>query len=108
MVGSQNMENGGGGGERGTAETMRRLVGLILADSKPSLGRECLALVTGIGFMGCSMAEIANRHGVTRAAVSRRCNEIADTFGLQSVRAMRSNKNRRNCMISRFKSLITQ
>ena len=63
--------------ERGALVMVRRLVGLMLADSNPGLGAECMALVTGIGYEGSSMAEIARRHGVTRAAVSKRCVDLS-------------------------------
>lgn len=87
---------------------MRKLVGLMLSDSKPSLGIECLSLVTGIGYQGASMEDIARRHRMTRAAVSRRCNEIADMFGLSGIRAMRPSKNRKKCSQSRWESLAKQ
>ena len=36
------------------------------------------------------MTEIAKRHGLTRAAVSKRCVELAQKIGLPPSRAMRS------------------
>lgn len=87
---------------------VRRLVGLMLADHSPALGIECMALVTGIGYDGSSMAEIAKRHRVTRAAVSKRCVELSEAFGIPPVRAMRTEKNRERCRNSRLFSLINQ
>lgn len=94
--------------ERGALVMVRRLVGLMLADSNPALGVECMALVTGIGYEGSSMAEIARRHGVTRAAVSKRCVDLCDSFGIPPVRAMRPETNRERCRESRLQSLAGQ
>ena len=94
--------------ERGALVMVRRLVGLMLADTNPALGVECMALVTGIGYEGSSMAEIARRHGVTRAAVSKRCVDLCDAFGVPPVRAMRPEKNREHCRKARLESLTKQ
>lgn len=94
--------------ERGALVVVRRLVGLILVDTNPALGIECMALVTGIGYEGASMAEIARRHGVTRAAVSTRCVDLCESLGIPSTRAMRPQNNRERCRQSRLKSLARQ
>ncbi len=94
--------------ERAALVMVRRLVGLMLADSNPALGVECMALVTGIGYEGSSMADIARRHGVTRAAVSKRCVDLCDAFGIPPVRAMRPEKNRARCREARLQSLADQ
>ena len=94
--------------ERGALVMVRRLVGIMLADTNPALGVECMALVTGIGYEGASMAEIAMRHGVTRAAVSTRCVDLCDAFGIPLVRAMRPEKNRERCRQARLESLAKQ
>lgn len=91
--------------ERGALVMVRRLVGLMLADANPALGVECMAIVTGIGYEGSSMADIARRHGVTRAAVSKRCVDLCDAFGVPPVRAMRPEKNRERCNKARTESL---
>lgn len=91
--------------ERSALVMVRRLVGIMLADSNPALGIECMALVTGIGYEGASMADIARRHGVTRAAVSKRCVDLCDAFGVPPTRAMRPEKNRERCNVARLKSL---
>ncbi|MES2995898.1 MAG: hypothetical protein V4733_03720 [Verrucomicrobiota bacterium] len=91
--------------ERGALAVVRRLVGFMLADANPALGIECLALVTGIGYEGASMAAIARRHAVTRAAVSKRCVELCEAFGIAPTRAMRPAKNRETCSRARLKRL---
>lgn len=80
----------------------------MLADSHPALGIECLALVTGIGYDGASMAQIARRHKVTRAAVSKRCVELCESFGVAPTRAMRPEKNRDHCREARLREMISR
>ncbi|MCC6352308.1 MAG: hypothetical protein IT577_00400 [Verrucomicrobiae bacterium] len=84
----------GGGGGRALDETVwdavRRLVGEVLSQPDRSLAVECLALSSGMSYLGDSMAEVARRHGVTRAAVSKRCVDLTDKLGLPPSRAMRS------------------
>lgn len=94
--------------ERSALVMVRRLVGIMLADSNPALGIECMALVTGIGYEGASMADIARRHGVTRAAVSKRCVDLCDAFGVPPTRAMRPTGNRSRCRDARMQSLCDQ
>ena len=54
-------------------DIVRRLLGELLARGNARLTVECLALVSGLAYTGSSMTEIAKRHGITRAAVSKRC-----------------------------------
>ena len=69
---------------------LRRLIAELLADHNPALAVECLALVSGVGFMGESMTGIAKRHKVTRAAVSKRCIQLTEQLDLLPSRAMKS------------------
>jgi hypothetical protein len=71
-------------------EVLRRLLGELMAQSNMRLTVECLALVTGLSYSGNSMSEIAKRHRVTRAAVSKRCIAITEALGLPPSRAMRA------------------
>ena len=73
---------------------LRRLVGELAMQDHVRLSLECLALVTGLSYDGFSMTAIARRHGVTRAAVSKRCVELTQALGLPPSRAMRSPKAR--------------
>lgn len=68
----------------------RVILGELVSASNKALAVECMALVTGIAYDGASQTEIAARHGVTRAAVSKRCVELADKLGLPPARAMKS------------------
>jgi hypothetical protein len=71
-------------------DIVRRLLGEILGMQNRSLTVECLAVVSGLSYVGDSMCEIASRHGVTRAAVSKRCVELSERLSLPPSRAMRS------------------
>ena len=73
-----------------TWDAMRRLLGEILSQKNRSLTVECLALVAGLSYTGDSMTDIAKKHYVTRAAVSKRCIELSEKLGLPPSRAMRS------------------
>ena len=85
---------------------VRKLIGFLLADNNPALGIECLALATGIAYEGASMSDIAERHNVTRATVSKRCVELCDAFGLRPSRAMRPVQNRERCRQARVRELV--
>jgi hypothetical protein len=77
-------------GEERLWDVLRRLLGELMNQKNAKLSIECLAVVSGVGFMGDSMTEIAHRNGVTRAAVSKRCVELAERLGVPPSRAMRS------------------
>lgn len=83
--------------EGNSYELVRRIIGELLCQSNPALAIECFSLVTGIGYLGDSMTEIGKRHGVTRAAVSKRCIEFAEALGIDSSRAMRKRKAPKRC-----------
>ena len=67
-----------------------------------------LPLVSGLLYGGDAMAEIARRHGVTRAAVSKRCVELTELLGLRPSRAMRSLTARESYRDARIRSLRQQ
>ena len=71
-------------------DILRRLVGQLMAERNARLSLECLALVSGLSFLGDSMTAVARRHSVTRAAVSKRCVELTERLNLLPSRAMRS------------------
>ena len=82
-------------------DLLRRLVGELISQDETKLSLECLALVTGLTYDGDSMTGIARRHGVTRAAVSKRCVELTHTLNLKPSRAMRSHQARHSYRKSR-------
>lgn len=71
-------------------DAVRRILGELLSQPNRSLAVECLAMTSGLSYLGDSMVDVARRHGVTRAAVSKRCVEMTDKLGLPPSRAMRS------------------
>ena len=71
-------------------DALRRMLGELLNQKNAKLTLECFAVVSGASFMGDSMTDIARRHGVTRAAVSKRCIDIAQQLNLPPSRSMRA------------------
>jgi len=84
-------------------DVVRRLIGEILSTPNRSLTVECLAVVSGLSYCGDSMVEIAKRHNVTRAAVSKRCVELSEKLNLAPSRAMRSLTARQSYRASQLK-----
>ena len=86
--------------------TARHVLGEILNHSNARLTAECIALASGLAYSGASMTEIAQRHGITRAAVSKRCVELTELLNLRPSRAMRSLTARKSYRSARI--LTTQ
>lgn len=84
---------------------MRTLIGILHKCPHPALSIECLSLISGIGYQGKSMAQIARDNMVTRATVSRRCVDLCNLLGIPPVRAMRNFSGQENCRIARSKKL---
>jgi hypothetical protein len=89
-------------------DAVRHVIAEILGHDNARLTAECFALVSGLLYGGDSMAEIARRHGVTRAAVSKRCVELTELLGLRPSRAMRSLTARESYRDARIRSLRQQ
>lgn len=70
------------------AEGIRGVVIHLLEQRNARLALEVFALATGVGYEGLSEAAIARKHGLTRAAVSKRCIAVCETLGIQPSRAM--------------------
>ena len=88
-------------------DLLRRLIGELMSQDHSRLALDCLALVTGLSYEGDSMTEIAMRHDITRAAVSKRCVELTKALNLSPSRAMRSLAARDACHLSRHLHLHT-
>ena len=83
---------------------LRHFVADLIAEGNTRLTVECLAVALSLSaYNGQSMTDIANRHGVTRAAVSKRCVDITTQLNLPPSRAMRSEKARKTYQKSRTK-----
>jgi len=89
----------------GATRILRHLVADLVAEDNTRLTIECLAIALGLRvYAGDSMTEVAKRHGITRAAVSKRCVDITERLGLPPSRAMRSKRARqiyRNAQLKR-------
>lgn len=85
-----------------THDLLRRLLGEVISQSNISLSMDCLALVTGLLYEGDSMTEIAKRHRISRAAVSKRCIELTFSLKLKPSRAMRTMLARENSRQTRL------
>lgn len=86
-------------------EVVRHLIAILMSDPNTRLTVECLALVLALrAYDGASMTEIAKCHGITPAAVSKRCVKLTEEFALTPPRAMRSILARENHRQARLKS----
>ena len=89
-------------------DVLRHFVADLISEGNTRLTVECLAVALGLSaYNGESMTSIAKRHGVTRAAVSKRCVDITTQLNLPPSRAMRSEKARntyRNSQLKRNRS----
>ena len=93
-----------GGDDERIFDALRRIIGELLGENNARLSLECLALVTGVAFDGSSMSDIGRRHGLTRAAVSKRCIALSEQLHLGNSRAMRSLTARANCQAVQIKT----
>ena len=87
-------------------DIVRALIGELLIQSNARLTIECLALVSGLVYEGDSLTKIASRHGVTRAAVSKRCVDLTAALSLKPSRALRSLAARSHYRDARLRSLL--
>ena len=86
-------------------ETLRHFVADLIAEGNTRLTVECLAVALGLSaYNGESMTEIARRHRITRAAVSKRCVDITERLNLPPSRAMRSKEARKTYRHSQLKT----
>jgi hypothetical protein len=85
-------------------DAIRRVLGEVISHDNARLTAECIALVSGLSYTGSSMTEIAERHGITRAAVSKRCVELTELLDLKPSRAMRSLTARNRYRAARIRS----
>jgi hypothetical protein len=80
---------------RDAIEVLRHFVADLLSEGNTRLTVECLAIALGLSaYDGESMTTVAKRHGVSRAAVSKRCVDITERLNLPPSRAMRSTRAR--------------
>jgi hypothetical protein len=90
-------------------EILRRLVADIVSEDNTRLTIDCLTIALGLRvYAGDSMTKVAKRHGITRAAVSKRCVDITERLKLPPSRAMRSEKARNIYQRSQLKRYRTE
>ena len=88
-------ESPGNATTRDAIEVLRHFVADLLSEGNTRLTVECLAIALGLSaYDGESMTTVAKRHGVSRAAVSKRCVDITERLNLPPSRAMRSTRAR--------------
>jgi hypothetical protein len=68
---------------------MRSVVSIIRRHSNAALTIDCIALATGIASTDSAEIDIAQRHGLERAAVAKRCVEISRKLNLPPSASMR-------------------
>ena len=89
---------------RDATEILRHLVADVISEGNARLTVECLAIALGLSaYNGESMTEIAKRHGISRAAVSKRCVDIVERLNLPPSRAMRTEMARNTYRRSQLK-----
>ena len=89
---------------RRATEILRHLVADLISEGNARLTLECLAVALGLSaYNGESMSEIARRHGISRAAVSKRCVDITTRLTIPPSRAMRSEMARKTYCRSQLK-----
>jgi hypothetical protein len=85
-------------------DVVRRVVAEVISHDNARLTAECIALASGFSYEGSSMTDIAKRHGITRAAISKRCVELTEMLDLRPSRAMRSLTARKSYRSARIQS----
>ena len=86
---------------------LRPMLGLIIDSDNPMLTAQCLCIAAGMSDFigGMSESEVARRHRLTRAAVSKRVKQLTDRLGLRPSRAMRPAELCKKYRESRYRSL---
>lgn len=77
-------------------ESIRNFVGVLISTQQTRLSLECAAILLGLPYVGGSMSEVAKRHKLTRAAISKRCIELSQQLGIEHAPALRSLTARRH------------
>jgi hypothetical protein len=85
-------------------ELLRRLALMFIDEGRRALNADCLAWVSGLAVrMGESGHSIARKHGISRQAFHKRCNELRDELGLAQTRAQKSDAARRHYRLTNRK-----
>lgn len=76
------------------SDMLRRVLCEFLAQPNPGLSADCLALILNLGDRIPTETQVARKHRVTRAAVSKRCLIFLDIFDLPPPRSLKSKRSR--------------
>jgi len=81
----------GGGIPQRHLEAISTIIGDIISSRNPRLAAQVYDIAFGLGIQGgISATEVGHQHGVTRAAVSKRCRALVERFKIYPSRGMRS------------------
>jgi len=83
---------------------LRAILADIFALRNRRITVDCLALVLKVCYEGESQTSVAERSGVKRATVSKRCVAITDRLGLEAPSGMRDKRARANYRNARIRS----
>lgn len=88
---------------------LRQMLDIIIAAPNARLEAECFRISSGLGFLDdITEASVARKHGLTRAAVSKRCVRQTKLLGMRPSQFMRSMALRQKYRNARIKSLQRQ
>lgn len=76
-------------------DILRKLIGEMASMPNVSLTLDCLMIILKIGETIPTETELARKHRVTRAAVSKRCITLMDTFRISPPSMLKSERARR-------------
>ncbi len=69
---------------------LRLMLDLLLMQPNPRLSIQCLRLASGLGDLdNITESSVAREHGLTRAAVSKRCKKLCHLLGIKPSQFMR-------------------
>lgn len=85
---------------------VRQVLDHIIASPNARLEAECFRISSGLGMLDdITEASVARKHGLTRAAVSKRCVRLTKLVGMKPSQYMRSLKLRETYQKARIRSI---
>ncbi len=90
----------------GLSKTLARVIVWLIKRDNAQMAAYCMAFAAGLDELnGISMTAVAEKLGVTRAAISKGANECCDELGLPRItKYMRSEQARENCSAAQNKN----
>lgn len=88
---------------------LRHMLDLLISQPNPRLSIQCLRIASGLGDLdNITESSVAREHGLTRAAVSKRCKKLCRLLGIKPSQYMRPLNVCDKYRTARFRSLETQ